>query len=583
MTTFYPSSPSTSRSLSRPLLSLSSSLLVLSLVLALLLPSSLAIPISPSRSDRDNIRRGPQHANHSPPPSSHLSSTDAQSDLTPNGHSHATPIPSNPIASFANPRHALHSDPHSPVISSPTDAPFTPGAGAADDSDHSGHGKVQAVAAPSRIRAQPQEGGLYAAQKKAKRQHEHNSHDDEAVVSESASGESCLTAEELRQAKKDARAKLLTVMEQYLAAWQAEEKSDDEIEKLYDEKKDELKIKLTAKKHELTARACPDAREAAASKPDSNSSARRLMGLEDDDWLDQEEDTKVYLIEENSTTSAEEDSPTLLDDDDQVGAVAHIVAGGSRRVESEDNDAPRFDASVHPFAMPSAFTSLSERDIEAIHSPSPPPPPKAQPVSPATEHDIGEIAFVASISPSRYSPVPLDNPPVIVVGQRSQRDMDEDLEEERRRRRERLKEIRSRSANNAPATMESDRPVPRGSLPLSDEELPPGGFVASISPMAPQHTSPLDYDEDGEAAGRGGAHAYIGSISAPSLNGGGVVAGGGGGGGGGGGNGQRGGMSLEERWRREEEEERKTEEGGGVWRSGSRGRLERTVGRGRQG
>ena len=397
--------------------------------------------------------------------------------------------------------------------------------------------------------------------------HVHNSAEDVPIANSDAQqqqqqaqpistgSESCLSAEQLADAKKEVRTRLLSVMDQYLAVWQAEEKTDDEIEQLYNQKKDELKVKLADKKQQLAARACPDVRT-------EGGSGRRLLGLEDDDWFDQEEE-RVYLIDESNAAGAETDDSLLMVDDNTVGAVARIVAGGKpSAVESEDDEAPHFDASIHPYSMPSAFTSLSERDIQAIHSPPPTPQPKPQPVLPAVDHDaVGEIGFVASIIPTRYSPAPLDNTPVIVVGQRSQRDMDEDLEEERRKRRERLKAIRARSVSPSDAS-DLSQPVAAGAQPLSDEQLPPGGFVASISPMAPQRATP-EYEEEQRAG------TYVGSVSAPAIKAGSSNAG-------------RGGISVEERWRREAAEEQKAEEGGGVWRSGSRGRLERAAGRSRQ-
>ena len=266
----------------------------------------------------------------------------------------------------------------------------------------------------------------------------------------------------------------------------------------------------------------------------------------------------MYLIDENNAAAiVESDGGLMTGDDDRVGAVARIVAGGGRL---EEDEAPHFDASIHPYATPSAFTSPSERDIQAIHSPTPTPQPKPQPVSSPVEHDTGDGGFIASISPARYSPAPLDNTPVIVVGQRSQRDMDEDLEEERRKRRERLRAIRSRSSDSS----EQSQPIAASTLPLTDDQLPPGGFVASISPMAPQRASFDDEDEDS-------AGTYIASVSPPAINGVNSIAT------------QRVKGSLQDRWQREEEEEdRKAEEGGGLWRSGSRGRLERVVGRSRQ-
>ena len=437
------------------------------------------------------------------------------------------------------------------------------GARAVNDVDHTNHAPVES---PSRIRAQPQAGGLYSQQKPVSQlrpKHVHSSTESIPITDDDAqqttqqqpqrptSTEGCLSAEQLAEAKKEVRARLLGVMDQYLAVWQAEEKTDDEIEQLYTSKKDELKLKLADKKQLLTSRACPGVVTDSAG---GGGGRRRLLGLEDDDWFDQD-DEKVYLIDENSSNS---DDSVLLSEDDRVGAVARIVAGG--KVESsEDDDGPHFDASIHPFAMPSAFTSLSERDIQAIHSPAPTPQPKPQPVAPAVDHDAGDIGFVASISPARYSPAPLDSTPVIVVGQRSQRDMDEDLEEERRKRRERLKAIRSRASNNPSDASEHSQPVAPGSLPLTDDQLPPGGFIASISPMAPQHATP-DY-EDEEAGG-----TYVGSVSAPLTNGGSSS------------KVQRFKSSLQSRRRQEQEEEdRKAEEGGGVWRSGSRGRLERAL------
>ena len=532
-----------------------SSLLFLCLCVALLLPSSVALPPLGRRSSSTD-RRTPYSSNGSPPsPPTDAQSDLAPSDLTPQSHLYRT-RPLDAVLSDPSPPSSDPSDPSSPA----SEPAFLAGARAVNDVNHH-----HAPVAPGRIHAQAQAGGLYSQQKPVSRvrsKHVHSA-DEEVPVAEGdaqtqqqppqqLTSRECLNAEQLAESKKEVRQRLLGVMDQYLAVWQAEEKTDEEIEHLYAAKKDELKLKLAEKKQQLTARACPDV------VAEGGQGRRQLLGLEDDDWFDQEEE-KVYLIDENSNVASDDSSLSI--EDDRVGAVARIVAGGSK-LEAEEDDGPHFDASIHPFAMPSAFTSLSERDIQAIHSPTPVPQPKPQPVSPSVEHDVGGIGFIASISPARYSPAPLDSTPVIVVGQRSQRDMDEDLEEERRRRRERLKAIRSRATNPADLASEQSHLVAPGSLPLTDDQLPPGGFIASISPMAPQRASPEAEDDH--------AGVYIASVGAPTINGANS-------------NAQRGKGSLQTRWRvEEEEEERKAEEGGGVWRSGSRGRLERVVARGRQ-
>ena len=543
-----------------------SALLLLCLCAALALPSTLAIPIGGRRSSNSNERRVPHASNVMPPTPFAVSdpSSDAQSDLSPSDTTHP-PSPSprshlyrnKPVPAVA---HSLSTDAAQlssdaadsppPADSPALEADFIPGARAMDDTHHN-HAPVPP---PSRIRAQPQAGGLYAQQQpvsQVRTKHVHSDAESIPVADldatpqaeqppaspvSSSSAEPCLSAEQLSEAKKEVRERLLGVMEQYLAVWQAEEKTEQEIDQLYADKKEELKVKLADKKAQLTSRACAEGRR------------RRLLGLEDDDWFDQEED-KVYLIDESSSMASSVDGGAVLMDDDIVGAVARIVAGGRPLESSDSDDAPHFDASIHPYTPPSAFTSPSERDIQAIHSPAPTPQSKTQPASSAANHEGDGIGFIASISPARYSPAPLDSNPMQAMGQRSQRDMDEDLEEERRRRRERLKVIRARSSSNGHADESEQLLASHGSLPLTDEQLPAGGFVASISPMAPQRASLEDDMHDR-------ADAFVASDSPAKANSAG-------------------------RWQREEEEdeERKAEEGGGVWRSGSRGRLERSVGR----
>ena len=234
----------------------------------------------------------PFSSNASPPsPPTDSQPTDAQSDLTPSAltpQSHlyrVQPVTLDPSMTEGATPASAESDSASPVISEPV---FSPGARAVDDVDHQ-HAPVDP---PSRIRAQPQVGGLYSQQKPVSRirpKHDHSADEDKPITDDDAltqsqppaAAEPCLTAEQLAAAKKEVRARLLGVMDQYLAVWQAEEKTDDEIEQLYTVKKDELKTKLADKKQRLTSRACPDV------PVDGGNGRRRLMGLEDDDWFDQ--------------------------------------------------------------------------------------------------------------------------------------------------------------------------------------------------------------------------------------------------------------------------------------------------------
>ena len=291
-----------------------------------------------------------------------------------------------------------------------------------------------------------------------------------------SNSDSCLTADEVAAEKAAIKARLLSIMERYVALWTDEERAEEDMARLYDAKKVELKASLKAKKAALLARTCDS--------DDNFLAGRRLLSLDtgDDDWA------------ELDSGAGEEESPDSLPvfDDDDRGIAARIVAGGNAGGNAEapelggrateEEDAPLMDASIHPYAFPSAFTELSERDIESRHASTP------TAAGERAEVDYENGGFVASISPARYSPA-------AAAPSRSQRDIDEDLEEEKRKRRERLRSMRSHPSVEAT---------------LSEAELEAGGhFVASISPMAPQRSSAvLDDDE-----------AFIGSIGPPPVGG----------------------------------------------------------------
>jgi hypothetical protein len=239
--------------------------------------------------------------------------------------------------------------------------------------------------------------------------------------------------------------------------WKLEERDEDDILRLYEDKADELKRKLKVKKAELLDRACP------------TSSPRQLLSLEEDSWFDQEE---LPPVEE---AGEEEDRGVI------AGIVsARVVAGGKEG--GEENESPLIDASIHPYSsFPSAFTEPSSRDIQSRHSPSP--------------ADDDFPGFIASISPARSASVS----PSSSTDLRSQRERDEDWEEEKRKRRERLRALRAHNGGGAEA-----------SPPLTEEEIDSGQhFVASISPMAPQRSS-MRFDED---------EPFIGSIGPPPAGG----------------------------------------------------------------
>ena len=292
----------------------------------------------------------------------------------------------------------------------------------------------------------------------------------------------------MSQQKAELKTRLLSIMDAYLAVWKLEEKGEEETAALYDSKKQELKQMLRVRKDALLARACA-----------TSSSARRLLKLEDDDWFDQEDEEAAVLF--TPAQSAHQDelqlSSVAEDDETDRGVMAGIIAGGSHRSHGSvelpaDDDAQLFDASIHPFhaPAPSAFTELTHRDIASRHSRA------AAASSPQSRAgDADEFGFVASISPARFTSTP--------AGQRSQRDLDEDYEEERRKRREKLKAMRVQQQPQQP----QQQPA---SAAAEDDDMGGGQFVASISPMAPQRSSPV-FEEEAEQR-----LLYVASISPPA-------------------------------------------------------------------
>ena len=407
----------------------------------------------------------------------------------------APAAPADPQSDLAPP--SSDSPPTAPFgVPSPTDAPVL--SSPASLRGDAAVGSESAVPALSALNEGA--GSIYAAQKKRRSSHVHRSSEDVPVsgsddngapqhiasVSPStpaeplgAGADGCLSAEEIAAEKSVLKARLLSIMDEYMRLWREEENSEDELNALYDAKRAELKRKMRAKKAALNASAC----NASAPSP----SGRRLLQQRevDDDWFDQEE-APVYPAEAGGELP-------VFDDDDR-GVAARIIAGGSQSTpkpqiadDEDDDNAPLLDASIHPYhSMPSAFTELSERDIQSRHAPA----LAASPRSDGELVDVENGGFVASISPARFPGVT----PVAASSRngRSQRDMDEDYEEEKRRRRERLRAMRAQTAAEA-----------------ADDFDDGAHFVASISPMAPQRPARV-FEED---------EAFIGSIGPPSAGG----------------------------------------------------------------
>ena len=346
-------------------------------------------------------------------------------------------------------------------------------------------------------------------------------------------GVGCLSEEQLVEERTALKTRLLQVMDGYMGVWRMEEKTEEEVSALYDDKKAELKLRLKEKKAALLARACDLSASTSPSSPSTPSvSTRQLQSLDEDDWFDQEEEVLPEELGQGEGAAAYED--------EDRGVAARIIAGGSEGgvvveeaggaegegeeggAEEEGPDGPLLDASIHPYAFPSAFTELSERDIESRHAPSTPPLTPSHPSSPSdsTEVDIYENGgFVASISPARFDGTPTIRPTMVLAdtdrtthraaaahvggvggGGKSARERDEDLAEERRTKLSQLRSLRGGGGGIAHHPPQA----------LTEAEYEAGGhFVASISPMAPQRSSRL-FEED---------EAFIGSIGPPPSGG----------------------------------------------------------------
>jgi len=124
------------------------------------------------------------------------------------------------------------------------------------------------------------------------------------------------------------------IMDQYLALWRMEGRSDDDMTALYEAKHRELLSRTNERRDEVAAKQCA-----------KDSSA----------------------IHRSSLRPAAPKSTSTQSDDD----------GGD-----DADDSPRYDASIHPYtptpayapAVPAIFTGLTEQDIRDRHRQAPPPP-----------------------------------------------------------------------------------------------------------------------------------------------------------------------------------------------------------------
>ena len=177
----------------------------------------------------------------------------------------------------------------------------------------------------------------------------------------------CLTTPEVDAMQSQLSLRMERIMDQYLALWRMEGRTDDDMNALYSTKHGELLSRTNSRRDEIAAKQCKD-----SSAPEMPRSSLRPP---------------------SAASSVADDSGS--DDDD-------------------NDDSPHHDASIHPYTppyaptVPAIFTGLTEQDIRDRHR-QPPPPPQAD--AAATEEvdgdddddddphdgDVGEV--IGSITP----------------------------------------------------------------------------------------------------------------------------------------------------------------------------------------
>jgi len=142
----------------------------------------------------------------------------------------------------------------------------------------------------------------------------------------------CLTAPEVEAMQTQLSLRMDRIMDQYLALWRMEGRSDDDVTALYEAKHGELLSRTNERRDEVAAKQC----------------------------------SKDAASHRSSLRPAAPKSASAQSGDDDGG--------------DDADDSPRYDASIHPYTppyaptVPAIFTGLTEQDIRDRHRQAPPPP-----------------------------------------------------------------------------------------------------------------------------------------------------------------------------------------------------------------